>query len=186
MNAIVAHLEWSAQGALGDKELEDKMLRTHHSGAKNTTVVATKDCRNLCKARVHTAEDVVQLREERGRLDREKVTKAKMRQEKVAAKVVSFGKGSKSSKHVEMMIIGTRKAPLIVLSDGQDEEEDMVGGVRWEEKENWGEEDSVVYIGDMLDLEDAMQYGKGRKGVSSQPPVVTRSGRVVKTGYVGQ
>jgi len=23
-----------------------------------------------------------------------------------------------------------------------------------------GEEDSVVYIGDMLDLEDAMEYGK--------------------------
>jgi len=48
-----------------------------------------------------------------------------------------------------------------------------------------GEEDSIVYIGDMLDLENAMEYGKGRKGVSSQLPVVTRSGRVVKTGHLG-
>jgi len=40
--------------------------------------------------------------------------------------------------------------------------------------------------GDMLDLEDAMEHGKGREGVSSQPPVVTRSGRVVKTGHLGQ
>jgi hypothetical protein len=87
---------------------------------------------------------------------------------------------------VEKKIIGTKKEPAIVLSDWEDEEEDMVGGVGWNEEENGGEEDSVVYIGDMLDLEDAMEYGKGREGVSSQPPVVTRSGRVVKTGHLGQ
>jgi hypothetical protein len=162
------------------------MLRTLRSGAKDTTVVAAKDRRHLGKARVYTAEDVVQLREGRERLDREKVTKAKMRQEKAAAKVVSSGEESKSSKHVEKKIIGTKKAPVIVLSDWEDEEEDMVGGVGWDEEENGGEEDSVVYIGDMLDLEDAMEYGKGREGVSSQPPVVTRSGRVVKTGHLGQ
>ena len=73
-----------------------------------------------------------------------------------------------------------------MLSDWLDEEEDMVGGVGWDEEENGGEEDSVVYIGDMLNLEDAMEYGKWREGVSSQAPVVTRSGRVVKTGHLGQ
>jgi hypothetical protein len=186
LKALVAQLGRSAQGALADKELGDEMLRTLRSGAKDTTVVAAKDRRHLGKARVYTAEDVVQLREGRERLDREKVTKAKMRQEKAAAKVVSSGEGSKSSKHVEKKIIGTKKAPVIVLSDWEDEEEDMVGGVGWDEEENGGEEDSVVYIGDMLDLEDAMEYGKGREGVSSQPPVVTRSGRVVKTGHLGQ
>jgi len=162
------------------------MLRTLCSGAKDTNVVAAKDRRHPGKARVYTAEDVVQLREERERLDREKVTNAKMCQEKAAAKVASSGEGSKSSKHVETKIIDTKKAPVIVLSDWEDEEEDMVGGVGWDEEENVGEEDSVVYIGDMLDLEDAMEYGKGREGVSSQPPVVTRSGRVVKTGHLGQ
>jgi len=77
------------------------MLRTLCSGAKDTTAVAAKDCRHLGKACVYTAEDVVQLREERERLDREKVAKAKMRQEKAAAKVVSSGEGSKCSKHAE-------------------------------------------------------------------------------------
>jgi len=162
------------------------MLRTLRSGAKDTTAVAAKDRRHLGKACVYTAEDVVQLREERERLDREKVAKAKMRQEKAAPKVVSSGTGSKSSKHAEKKIIGAKKAPVIVHSDWEDEEEDMVGGKGWDEEENGGEENSVVYIGDMLDLEDAMEHGKGREGISSQPPVVTRSGRVVKTGHLSQ
>jgi hypothetical protein len=51
-------------------------------------VVAAKDHHQLGKGCVYTAEDVVQLREESERLDREKVTKANMRQEKAAAKVV--------------------------------------------------------------------------------------------------
>ena len=77
------------------------MLRTLCSGAKDTNVVAAKNYPHLGKACVYTADDVVQLREERERLDWEKVTKAKMRQEKAAANVVSSGEGSKSSKHVE-------------------------------------------------------------------------------------
>jgi len=114
------------------------------------------------------------------------VAKAKMCQENVLAKVVSSGEGSKSSKHMEIKIIGAKKVGVIVLSDWEDEEEDMVGGEEWDEEDNGGEENSVVYIGDMLDLEDAMEHGKWREGVSSQPPVVTRSGRVVKTGHLGQ
>ena len=51
-----------------------------------------------------------------------------MCQENVAAKVVSSGEGSMSSKHVEKKIIGAKKVPAIVLSDWEDEEEDMVGG----------------------------------------------------------
>jgi len=77
------------------------MLRTLRSGAKDNNVVAVKNSRHLGKSRVYTSVDVVELREERETLAREKVTKAKMRQEKAAAKVVSSGEGSKSSKHVE-------------------------------------------------------------------------------------
>jgi hypothetical protein len=62
----------------------------------------------------------------------------------------------------------------------------MVGGKGWNEEENGRKEDSVVDIGDKLDLEDAMEHRKGREGLSSQPPVVTRSGTVVKTGHLGQ
>jgi hypothetical protein len=80
----------------------------------------------------------------------------------------------------------TKKALGIVLSDWTDEEDDIVGGVEWDAKVNGGEENSVVYIGDMLDLENTMEYGKGRQGVTSQPPVVTTSGSMVKTGHCGQ
>ena len=73
-----------------------------------------------------------------------------------------------------------------MLRNWEDEEEDMVGGEGWDKEENGGEEDSVAYIGDMLDLQDAMEHGKGKEGVSSQPPVVTRSGRVVKRGHLCQ
>ena len=175
-----------SSGAFADQALGDDMLRTLRSGAKDTNVVAAMDRHHLGKAGVYTAENVVQLREERERPDRGKVTKAKMRQDKAAAKVVSSGEGSKSSKHVEKKIIGSKKVPAIVLSDWEDEEEDMAGGKGWDKEENGEEEDSVVYIGDMLDLEDAIEHGKGREGVSSQPPVVTRPGRVVKTGHLGQ
>jgi len=43
----------------------------------------------------------------------------------------------------------------------------------------------MVHADDMLRPEDAIEHGKGREGVGSQPPVVTRSGRVVKTGHMG-
>ena len=169
-----------------DKDLGDEILRTLCSGAKDTTAVSANDCCRLGTAHVYTAEDVVQLREERERLDRENVAKAKMHQEKAAAKVVSSGEGSKSSNHAQKTIIGAKKVPVIVLSDWEDEEEDMVGGEEWDEEDNGGEENSVVYIGDMLDLEDDMEHVKGREGVNSEPPVVTRSGRVVKMGHLGQ
>ena len=48
------------------------MLRTLRSGAKDTNVVPAKDLCHLGKAHVYTAEDVVQLREERERLEEKK------------------------------------------------------------------------------------------------------------------
>jgi len=186
LKAFTAHLGRSHQGAVADEECGDEMLRTLCSGAKDTTPVTAKDYLHLGQARVYTAEDVVQLREGRERLDGSKVAQANMRQEKAAAKVVSSGEGSKSSNLMEKKVIDGKKVPVIVLSDSEDEEEDMVGGMEWDEEENEGDEDSVVYIGDMLDLVNAMEHGKGREGVSSQPLVVTRSERVVKMGHMGQ
>jgi len=49
---------------------------------------------------------------------------------------------------------------------------------------NGGEKGSVVDIGDMMNLLNAMEHGKGRQVVSSQPPVVTRSGTVMKPGFL--
>ena len=72
---LIGKLEISAQSALRDTELGDKILRTLYSEAKDTTVTASKDCHHLGKSCVYIAENVVQLRKERERLDREKVTK---------------------------------------------------------------------------------------------------------------
>jgi len=47
------------------------MLRTLHSGDKDTTAVAAKDRRHLGQAHVYTADNVVQLKAVRERLDRE-------------------------------------------------------------------------------------------------------------------
>jgi hypothetical protein len=77
VKALIAQLGRSAQGALADNELGDEILRTLRSGANNTTTVAANDCHHLGKAHVYTAEDEVQFREDRERLDREKWPKLK-------------------------------------------------------------------------------------------------------------
>lgn len=77
------------------------MLRTLRSGVKDTTAAAAKDRRHIGKARLYTAEDVVQLGEERERIEGEKAAKAKKRQVKAAVKAVPSGEGSKGSKHAQ-------------------------------------------------------------------------------------
>jgi len=71
------------------------------------------------------------------------------------------------------------KVSVIGLSDCKDVKEDMVNGEGWDKEKNRGEEHSVVYIGDMLDVENAMKHGKWREVVGSSPPAVTRSGSMV-------
>ena len=110
---------------------------------------------------------------------------ANIHQDKTTAKVVSTGYGLKSSKHTEKKIIGAKKIPVFVLRDGEDEEEDVVGGQGWDEEKNKVKKDSIVYIGDMLNLEDTIEHGKEGEGVCTQLPVVTRSGRVVTMGLLG-
>jgi hypothetical protein len=122
----MAQLGRSAQVALANQEVGDEMLRTLRSEANATTSVAAMDYCHLGKAHLNRVEDVVQQREERERLDREIVAKAKMRQEKAAAKVVSSGEGSKSSEYIETKVIGSKKVPVIVLCDWEAEEHDMV------------------------------------------------------------
>ena len=131
----------------------DELLRILCLGDKDISVVAAMVRHHLGKACVYTADDVVQLRKEKQMLDRGKVAKAKMRQQKAAAKVVSSREESKSSKHVEKIIIDANMVLVIVLSDWEDEEEDIVGGHEWDEEENGGEEEAVVYSGDLLDLD---------------------------------
>ena len=50
--------------------------------------------------------------------------------------------------------------------------------------ENWEEEDSFVDADDFFDPEGAAGCEIARLGVVERPPVITRSGRAVKTGHL--
>jgi hypothetical protein len=95
------------------------MLTTLRSGDKDTNVVGAQDPCHRGEARVYTAENVVQLREETERLDSEIVTNANVRHEKAAANVVLCGEGSMSSKHVQKKIIGTRRHQSLCIVIGE-------------------------------------------------------------------
>lgn len=60
-------------------------MRFLRSGAKDITDMVAKDQRHHGKDRVYTAEDVVQHREERERIDQEQAAKTKMCQDMAAA-----------------------------------------------------------------------------------------------------
>jgi hypothetical protein len=58
---------------------------------------------------VYTTEDVVQCREETGRIHQEKAAKIKKRQNMAAAKAAPVGKGLKGSKHAEKQSVDSKK-----------------------------------------------------------------------------
>ena len=78
--------------------------------------------------------------------------------------------------------IGIRKNSLSLLSNREEtEEEEMIAEAGWgSEIEEY--EDSSVDIDDILDPEEAPARRILRLEATQRPPVVTRSGRVVKVG----
>jgi hypothetical protein len=71
------------------------------------------------------------------------------------------------------------------LSDWEDEEEDITDGGEWDdEKSEEEEEGSVIYFRSMQCPVDALEHGNRGEEVNSEPPVITRSGRVVKSGHL--
>jgi hypothetical protein len=77
LKSLIGQLGRFALGALADQELGEKMVRFLRFGDKNTTAATAKDWHHLGKACVYTAEDVVQLREEREQINQEKAAKIK-------------------------------------------------------------------------------------------------------------
>jgi hypothetical protein len=73
-------------------------VRFLRSGAKDITAAVAKHGRHPGKSRVCTAEDVVQLREERKRIDQENAAKIQKHQDKAAAKSAAVCKELKCSK----------------------------------------------------------------------------------------
>ena len=71
-----------------------------------------------------------------------------------------------------------------MLSDGEETEGEVQGDESDSGGENWEEEDSFVDTDDFLNPEGAAGCGIARLGVAERSPVITRSGRAVKTGHL--
>ncbi|KAF8535045.1 hypothetical protein BDD12DRAFT_894307 [Trichophaea hybrida] len=127
---------------------------------------------------------MVQLREERERIVQENAAKIKKPQDKAAAKAAPTGKGLKRSKHKEKQGAGSKMVDTNCLSVWEDEEGDITDGGGWDDETSEGEEGSVIYVRSMQCPVDALEDGNNGQEVYGQPPVVTRSGRVVKTSHL--
>ena len=184
LKALIGQLGRSAQGALADKGLGVEMVRMLRSGAKDTSAAAAKDRRHLTKARVIDNEDAVRLREERIRKDAIKVQRAKNREIRQQATAAAAKPVAGSAKYAQKKATGSKEAPLSLLSDGEETEGEVMGNESDSGGEIWEEEDSFVDIDDLLDQEGEAGYGVAHLGVLERPPVVTRSGRAVKTGHL--
>ncbi len=184
LKALIEQLGRSAQGTLADKGLAEEMVRTLRSGAKDTSAAASKDRRHLTKTRVVDSEGVVQMREDILQKDALKAQRAKNREIRQQATAAAAKPVASSKKCVQKKATGSKEAPLSLLSDGEETEGEVLGDESDSGGENWEEEDCFVDIDDVLDLEEAAGYGMDCLGVPGRPPVITRSGRAVKTGHL--
>jgi hypothetical protein len=176
LKTLIERLGRSAAGALAEKDLGEEMLRDLRSQAKDVSVAATKDRRHLTKARVITHADVVALREERLRLDRQKEERAKKRQQKAAVKAATSA--ASSSGATKATVKRSQRTQVVELSDGEGQEEEEEWLSESDEDEDFSdEEDQLV---DLKGSDDTTKRGKGRQKARKEVTVVTRSGRVVR------
>ena len=82
------------------------------------------------------------------------------------------------------MATGSKESPLSLLNDGEETEGEVEGDESVAGGEGWEEEDSFVDADDFFDPEGAARCGIACPGVVERPPVITRSGRAVKTGHL--
>ena len=184
LKALIEQLGRSAQGALAEKGLANEMVKYLRSGAKDTSAAAAKDRRHLTKGRVIDNEQAVDMREERMQKDAVKAQKAKNREIKQQAAAAAAEPVANSAKRAQKKATRSKEAPLSLLSDGEETEGEVPGDESDSGGENWEEEDSFVDADDFLDPEGAAGCGIARLGVAERPPVITRSGRAVKTGHL--
>ena len=184
LKALIGQLGRSAQGALAEKDLANEMVKYLRSGAKDTSAAAAKDRHHLTKGRVIDNEQAVDMREERMQKDAVKAQKAKNREIKQQAAAAAAKPVASSAKHAQKKATGSKEAPLSLLSDGEETEGEVTGDESDSGGGNWEEEDSFVDTDDFLDPGGAAGCGIARLGVSERPPVITRSGRAVKTGHL--
>lgn len=115
--------------------------------------------------------------------DAVKAQKAKNREIKQQAAAAAAKPVASSAKRAQRKATGSKGAPISLLSDGEETEGEVLGDESDSGRENW-EEDSFVDADDFLGPEGAAGCGIARLGVAERPPVITRSGRAVKTGHL--
>ena len=160
------------------------MVRILRLEAKDTSAAAAKDRRHLTRGRVIDNEDAVRLREERMQQDAVKAQRAKNREIRQQAATAAAKPVASSAKRAQRKATGSKEVPLSLLSDGEETEGEILGDESGSEGGNWEEGDAFVDSDDFLDPEGAAGCGVARLGAPERPPVITRSGRAVKTGHL--
>ena len=176
---MVDQLGAIAQGALADLDIRDQVLTNLRSQAKYQSQQSTRDRRHLSKARVINSEDVVALREEREAKDQAKLAKKntkKNRKLEVKSQPSSISTPSKVyQKRVRIASEASTQyySPSSCGTDSAwENSSDSEGG-------NEEKEDSPLLVKQISGKEKSKVLREEVEEVE-KPPVVTRSGRVVK------
>ena len=114
--------------------------------------------------------------------DAVKAQKAKNTEIKQQAATAAAKPVASSAKHAQGKATGSKEVPLSLLSDGEETEGEVLCDKSDSGGGNWEDEDSFVDTDDFLDPWGAVGCGIARLGIAERPPVITRSGRLVKTG----
>jgi len=126
------------------------------------------------------------MRDEMLEIEEKKITKAKTYEKKTKVKKSAATEVKEATTSSKMKAMGVEKVPVIVLSDWEDEEEDITN---WEKKDK-GEicenEDPIVYRDSIQGQESAELSGEMPWDIGKRVEVVTRSGRRAQSVRYGQ
>jgi hypothetical protein len=178
--ATASDLGKAALGAFADTALQAEMVREVRADAKRPSIKAVQDRRQLTKARVIDQNDVIRLREEREGRDAQKQARIpRSRQQPSTVSSSSTVPVTPSKRSQKRVLISKKVTVNLVdpenafLEDGWDTDREI-------EAEKEASEEEFIDIEDILALPTPTARGKNGKDVNSRPPVITRSGRVVK------
>jgi len=126
------------------------------------------------------------MRDEMLEIEEKKITKAKTYEKKTKVKKSAATEVKEATTSSKMKAMGVEKVPVIVLSDWEDEEEDITN---WEKKDK-GEicenEDPIVYRDSIQGQESAELSGEMPWDIGKRVEVVTQSGRRAQSVRYGQ
>ena len=173
---ILSDLNEGFQETYADKVLAEEAHRQYRELVGGKKQIKTNDRRKLTEATVVTAETILELREQRERLDRQK-EEQKARKLAKALGMVTGGKGAtplppKKKKEVKLA------SDVIIHAITSDRE-----GMEWEDQDNGNESDGSEYKGSL----GGISLGIGKLSMSNNGGLAGRegtSGRIVEDSTV--